>query len=223
MSTSLKTYYSTRAADYDQIHLRPERQSDLRAMERWLPDQLAGRRLLELACGTGYWTQFVASVARRIVATDAVPEPLETARKRIYDGHVRFRIADAYDIPPHLGPFDAAFAGFWFSHIPRSRRRDILQQLHERLEPGSRVILLDNLYVEGSSTRIAETDPDGNTYQLRKLADGSTHRVLKNFPTELELLTLVDGIGTRAQFTLWQYYWGLTYVTVARHPVSIAV
>jgi len=53
----------------------------------------------------------------------------------------------------------------------------------------------------------------GNTYQLRTLEDGTVHRILKNFPTEQELLSLVEQIGGEAQFTRWKYYWGLTYVT----------
>ena len=57
--------------------------------------------------------------------------------------------------------------------------------------------MLDNRYVEGSSTPVTERDADGNGYQLRKLADGSTHRVLKNFPTEAELEALAADLGER--------------------------
>jgi hypothetical protein len=45
-------------------------------------------------------------------------------------------------------------------------------------------VLLDNLYVPGSSTPISRTDETGDTYQLRALASGETFEVLKNFPTE---------------------------------------
>jgi hypothetical protein len=55
--------------------------------------------------------------------------------------------------------------------------------------------MLDNRYVEGSSTPVTERDAEGNGYQSRKLADGSTHLVLKNFPTEAELRSLAADLG----------------------------
>ena len=88
MTGDTRAYYSARAPEYDRVYTKPERQSDLRAMQQWLPAQLSGRRILEVACGTGYWTQFVAPVARSIVAIDAAPEPLEIARTRVPEyGH----------------------------------------------------------------------------------------------------------------------------------------
>lgn len=213
MKNDLAAYYSARAAEYDRIYAKPERQNDLRAMERWLPAQLSKRTVLELACGTGYWTQFVVPVARTVVAIDAAPEPLAIARRRVRQNGVTFLLGDAYRLPSGIGDFDAAFAGFWFSHVPRSRRQEFLLHLNERLASGSPVILFDNLYVEGSSTAIAEQDNEGNTYQLRRLEDGTTHRVLKNFPSEPELVSLVEEIGEDGRFTRWDHYWALTYVT----------
>ena len=143
--------------------------------------------MLEVACGTGYWTRFIAQSAAHVVAIDTSPETMRIAEGRVPAGKVRFLVADAYDLPLDLGKFGAAFAGFWFSHVPRARRRAFLHGLRALLMPGAKIILLDNRYVEGSSSPITETDSDGNTYQLRRLMDGSTHRVLKNFPSEAEL------------------------------------
>ncbi|MGB6449144.1 MAG: class I SAM-dependent methyltransferase [Steroidobacteraceae bacterium] len=213
MTNELQAYYAARANEYDQVYAKPECQTDLRAMERWLPPLLAGRTVLEIACGTGYWTQFIEPIAKCVVAIDVAAETLRIARERVPDERVRFLIGDAYSIPPDLGSFNAAFAGFWFSHIPTSRQREFFLHLNERLEPGSRVVLLDNLYVEGSSTPLSGQDFDRNTYQLRPLADGSVHRVLKNFPTEQELRSLVTDGGDEPQFTTWQHYWGFNYVT----------
>ena len=108
--------------------------------------------------------------------------------------------------------FDAAFAGFWFSHILRARRTAFFQSLHVALPKGARVVLLDNRFVAGSSTPIAETDAAGDSWQLRPLADGSQHRVLKNFPAEEELHAAVQAAGAgRGTFTQWPYFWGYGY------------
>ncbi len=42
------------------------------------------------------------------------------------------------------------------------------------------------------------------------------HRVLKNFPTEGEILPLAERFGRKVQFIHWQYYWGLLYLTPTR-------
>ena len=207
--STMQAYYAARAAEYDRIYLKPERQADLRAIERWLPARFAGARVIEVACGTGYWTQFIAPVASRVLALDSAAETISIAKARVPEGKVDFLVGDAYALP--RGRFDAAFAGFWFSHVPKARRREFLLGLAARLEPGAKVVFLDNRYVEGSSTSVTSRDADGNTFQTRRLSDGSTHEVLKNFPSEAELLELVVGIGERPAHTTWEYYWAFEY------------
>ena len=210
----MQSYYAARASEYDNVYLKPERQPDLRAIERWLPPIFSNAIVLEIACGTGYWTQFIAPVAAHIVAMDTSPETMDIAKSRVPDGRAKFLVGDAYHLSPGLGRFNAAFAGFWFSHVPKERRSEFLNGLSRLLVPGARVIFLDNLYVEGSSSPITETDADGNTYQARKLKDGSTHRVLKNFPSEAELQSLLSGLGERGRFTTWQHFWAFEYLLI---------
>lgn len=210
----MQDYYAARAREYDRIYLKPERQHDLRAIEAWLPTVFAGRAVLEIACGTGYWTQFIAPVATRALAIDAVAQTLQIARQRVAVGTVEFVAGDAYALPVRAREFEAAFAGFWFSHVPKSRIRAFLVGLHRTLVPGARVVFLDNRYVEGSSTPICERDAQGNTYQLRRLDDGSTYTVLKNFPDEHQLREATREIARDLRLRHWQYYWALEY-TVA--------
>ena len=60
----MRAYYAQRAEAYERVYFKPERQADLRAMEAWLPGPFAGRRVLEVACGTGWWTAHGARDAR---------------------------------------------------------------------------------------------------------------------------------------------------------------
>ena len=210
---SMQAYYAARATEYDAVYLKPERQADLRKIERWIATLYAKRNVLEVACGTGYWTQFIAPLASHVTAIDAAPEVIRIAKDRVPEDKVEFLIRDAHDLPQRGHPFNAAFAGFWFSHVPKTRQREFLVRLGEALEPGARVVLLDNLYVEGSSSPIVARDTEGNTYQTRTLNDGSVHRVLKNFPTRTELDSLVTGLSTSAVITEWRYFWAVEYVT----------
>ena len=207
----LVDYYRRRAGEYEAIYAKPERQADLARLRHLIPERLRGRRVLEVACGTGYWTALVARTASSLVATDAADEPMRIAQSKTYPaGKVRFEMADAYALGPALGTFDAALAVFWWSHVPRARIAEFLASLHARLEPGARVILMDNRYIDGSSTPIAHRDADGNTYQDRRLADGSVTRVLKNFPAEDELRSSLKGAKDFCHEAL-EYYWLAEY------------
>ena len=210
---SMQRYYTLRAAVYERVYFKPERQADLRAMEAWLPPQFAGRRVLEIACGTGWWTPHGARDCAQWLATDLNPETLAIARgKPLPPGKVEFALLDAYTLDG-LGSrsFDAAFAGCWWSHVPLARLRSWLNRLHARLEPGSRVVMLDNHYVESSNTPLSRTDDQGNTYQSRQLDDGSVHEVLKNFPTREQAFAVLGPRAHNPQWTEYGHYWVLSY------------
>ena len=72
----MQDYYAARAGEYDKIYLKPERQANLRCIAAWSADVLAERSVLEIACGTGYWTQFYAPLAAQVVALDSAEETL---------------------------------------------------------------------------------------------------------------------------------------------------
>lgn len=208
---AMQSYYAARAPEYDRVYLKPERQADLRRLAQWLPAPFTGRRVLEVACGTGYWTQFIAPVAAAMVALDTSAQTMAIAAQRVPAGRVEFLVGDAYALPTDRGVFDAAFAGFWLSHVPRQRQREFLAGLGAALSPGATVVLIDNRFVAGSNQPIVEEDAEGDTWQARSLDDGSTHRVLKNFPTEAELRALVEGLGEQVEYLACEYYWTLRY------------
>ncbi|MDO9422231.1 MAG: hypothetical protein Q7T66_16345 [Herminiimonas sp.] len=76
------------------------------------------------------------------------------------------------------------------------------------------MILLDNRYVENSSSAIVEEDANGNTFQNRVLKNGETHRVLKNFPDEAELQSLIADSAKNAVFKTWPFFWAFKYEVV---------
>lgn len=210
-------YYARRAGEYERIYAKPERQADLRAMEAWISQAFVGRRVLEVACGTGWWTRFGARDCEWWWATDLNPQTLEIARhKPMPPSKVGFAEVDAYtweglERKDFTGGFTGAFAGFWWSHVPVERLTGWLSSLHLHLSPGARVVFLDNKYVAGSSTPIARRDELGNTWQQRHLDDGSVHDVLKNFPTPQEAQA---ALGARALDVRWidfDHYWILSY------------
>jgi demethylmenaquinone methyltransferase/2-methoxy-6-polyprenyl-1,4-benzoquinol methylase len=212
MSYAMQTYYAHRAAEYEQIYQRPERQDDLTSLAALLGTTFHGQAVLEIACGTGYWTQRIARSARSIVATDYNAEVLDIARHKAYpDNIVSFQQADAYELANVLGDFTAAFAGFWLSHVPRTRLAAFLATLHARLRSGAVVAMLDNVYVEGNSTPIARTDAEGNTYQIRQLSNGTRYEILKNFPTHAALRETFAPYASAIEIRHCTYFWLARY------------
>ena len=212
MSTRLASYYARRAASYERIYDKPERQAELRALQAWLPGVFAGRQVLEIACGTGWWTPHGARHAASWLATDLNPETLDIARTKPLPPQVRLAELDAWRLDA-LAPqrFDAAFAGFWWSHVERARLPGWIASLHARLLPGARVVFVDNRFVPGSSTPIARVDAAGDSWQRRTLDDGSVHEVLKNFPGRDEAVAALGTAARRIEWIEHPHYWVLSY------------
>jgi SAM-dependent methyltransferase len=209
---SMRDYYVRRAAYYERVYFKPERQADLRAMETWLAEPFAGRRVLEIACGTGWWTPYGARRAASWLATDLNPETMDLARHKTLPACVQFATVDAYTLKElEQQSFDGAFAGCWWSHVPLQRLPGWLDTLHDRLEPGARVVMLDNRYVPTSSTPISRQDEAGNTFQHRALDDGSMHEVLKNFPASEQAFAILGPRACNPTWTAYEHYWVLNY------------
>ena len=208
----MQQYYAKRAAIYEQVYDKPERQHELEWLRRRVPEVLRGRTVLEVACGTGYWTQFIAREAAKVYACDINDAVLEIAREKpIPPARASFFKADAVTLEGALGGGDAAFAGFWWSHVKKSDLAKFVRNLSDKLAPGAVVAILDNRYAEGSSTAISRRDAEGNTYQIRKLPNGEEYEVLKNFPTPEELAEAVRSVAREAQVETVTYYWLMTF------------
>jgi demethylmenaquinone methyltransferase/2-methoxy-6-polyprenyl-1,4-benzoquinol methylase len=212
VTPQLEAYYAKRAGEYERIYAKAERQDELAWLRGRLPALFKGHRVLEVACGTGYWTQYIARTARHVTACDINEPVLEIAReKRVPRGRVDFVKADAFSLEGVCPGCDAAFAGFWWSHVRKAELPRWIGGLARTLAPGALVAVLDNRFVAGSSTPLSRRDAEGNSYQVRALLSGETHEVLKNFPTAAELADAVRPFAAEAHLEETQYYWLLVF------------
>jgi len=207
----MKTYYKERAPVYNRVYKYPERQADLRFLEKYIPEQFAGLDVLEIAAGTGYWTQFISTKANSILSTDITKATLDELRNRTLPANVSICEADAYNLEHLPSNFTSAFAGLWFSHVPIQRREEFFTELHKKLAPGSTVVLLDNSLAQCERLPISHSDEYGNTYQKRILDNGVSYEVVKNFPTKQELLELTLDKTSDQEFKELENYWLFQY------------
>jgi demethylmenaquinone methyltransferase/2-methoxy-6-polyprenyl-1,4-benzoquinol methylase len=208
---AMKTYYRERVPVYDQVYAYPERQSDLRFLENHIPGLFTGLDVLEIAAGTGYWTQFIVTRAKSVLATDATAEALLQLEQRSLSKPVATRVVDAYELDPVAGQFSGLFAGMWLSHVPKQLLRSFLASLHRLLQPSATLVYIDNSMAQCQRLPIVHTDESGNTFQDRRLADDTVHRVLKNFPTEEELVEATLHLGVNHQYMALENYWLFRY------------
>jgi 2-polyprenyl-3-methyl-5-hydroxy-6-metoxy-1,4-benzoquinol methylase len=191
-------YYRARAAEYDEWILRTGRydrgvnhriawQAELAAVGESLREQIVGEDVLELACGTGLWTQQLARLNRRVMAVDASPEAIAINRARTHSDHVHYIVADLFSGIPVSAQFDAVFFGFWLSHVPADRFDAFWAMVRASLRPNGRVFWIDSL-LDPSSTAHDHGPLDHSGVARRRLNDGREFRVVKMFyePADLE-------------------------------------
>lgn len=213
VAADLVDYYRSRAPEYEAIYFRPDPQRlyELEELARALRSWLVGRDVLEVAAGTGWWTVHAASVARSLTSTDINEETLAIARTKPLE-QVCFQVADAFALHEVAGSFNGFLACFWLSHVSRSRLPEFLAGVHNRLEPGSRVFMADNVFVEGFGGRF-EADPGSpDTYRIRTDSKGVEHKILKNYYSEDEFKTLLKGMDN-VQIHIGPCYWWIMYET----------
>ncbi|MFX0142156.1 MAG: methyltransferase domain-containing protein [Candidatus Hodarchaeota archaeon] len=209
---NIQQYYADRANEYDLTYQRPERQNDLKTIRILLKNLLDGHHVLEVACGTGYWTKIIASVAKSITATDINNEVLQIAKSKLINSKkVTFIQDDSYSLKKIQGNFTAGFAFSWWSHILISKLKNFLNIFHSRLQPGALVIFVDNSNTKGSCIPISRINSDGNTYQIRKLQDGREYEILKNFPRRETFDEILGKSVKNLKIEFLTYFWIVTY------------
>jgi ubiquinone/menaquinone biosynthesis C-methylase UbiE len=210
MGTTLEAYYRSRASEYDQFYQNPKRQDDLARLRAWLIDHVRGRTILEVAAGTGYWTEVAAPVCKAITATDSVTETLAVAAKRRLGPHVDLLAADAYDLPQFASAFDAGMAHLWWSHVEKQRQRAFLSGFMGCLKRDARVVVIDQMYVEGICPEVSRYDEWDNRYELRNLQNGEIYEIVKNYPSDEELLNSFAELSEDIRIVRFDHFWALS-------------
>jgi demethylmenaquinone methyltransferase/2-methoxy-6-polyprenyl-1,4-benzoquinol methylase len=208
----MTAYYARRAAEYERVYTGPRWQDDLARLRPRVTEAFAGRRLYEVACGTGYWTHVAAECARAVHATDLNDDTLAIARAKTYAAPVTFERRDAY--APAAGParFDAGLAGLWLSHVDLARMGEFLRAFHSHLEPDARVLMFDERATEERpNPPPSRFDAAGNRYEMRRLQDGERFEIVKNLFDRARLEALIAPLAASVSCRELRFFWLLEY------------
>lgn len=198
-------YYRARAPEYDQWWYRQGRYDrGAEANEQWFSEsaellsaldafQPSGH-VLELACGTGIWSERLLSFASSLVVVDGSREMLELAKNRLGSSSVRYLQANIFEWEPGE-TFDAVFFSFWLSHVPPERFTEFWNLVSRCLAPRGRVFFVDSRH-EPSSTAVDHRLPGSEAITLRRrLNDGREFQIYKIFYDDSELEARLSALG----------------------------
>ncbi len=212
-----RAYYDARPIVGDAWDAEPagdlaDPRPELRRLEEDLRRVVRGRRVLEVACGTGALTRVAAEVKASVLAIDASETCIRLARERAVPGDVRFEVGDAYDLAALPADFSAALAGGFFHLVPRRRRGAFLDGLESRLLPGSPVFLCATRARTLRAKKRAFPHPDGSdTLSRRQLADGRAFVIVNNELDASELRELFGPRGRDLQVVVGDAFWWVSY------------
>ena len=202
-------YYRARAQEYDQWWLRKgryDRGSD--DNEQWFSDSAEvasaleafrpSGRVLELACGTGIWSERLLPFASSLAVVDGSREMLECAKRRLPKASVQYVQADLFEWEP-TETFDTVFFSFWLSHVPPERFTDFWALVRRCLAPRGRVFFVDSRH-EPTSTAVDHRLPGSEAVTLRRrLDDGREFQIYKIFYDASELETRLAALGWKVE------------------------
>jgi trans-aconitate methyltransferase len=195
-------YYRAIAAEYDDHALRePGGDELLAAFDSFGPTG----QVLELACGSGLWTQELLRHADAITAVDASPEMVAIASSRLDDHRVRFVQADIFAWRPRRR-YDVVFFSFWLSHVPLERFEAFWSLVAECLEPHGRVFFVDDAY----RTPEELIEGEGSSTIQRRANDGTAFRAVKVPHRAADLERRLSALGWRipVSTTSGPFFWG---------------
>jgi demethylmenaquinone methyltransferase/2-methoxy-6-polyprenyl-1,4-benzoquinol methylase len=202
-------YYRARAGEYDEWFYRKGRYNRGDAENAaWFDDvaEAAGalaalgpiQSALELAAGTGLWTQRLAQQCATVTAVDASPEVIAINQGRVTPGtNVNYLQQDLFSWRP-TERYDLVFFSFWLSHVPPERFAAFWEMVRGSLSLGGRAFLIDSLYTDRSTARDHTLAGPEATSMLRRLNDGREYHIVKVFYDPQVLETRLATLGWQA-------------------------
>jgi len=195
-------YYRARAPEYDDWYHRRGRYSrppetrrvwaaGVAELEAAVDAFAPTGQVLELAAGTGLWTQRLVRTATAVTAVDASPEVLELNRSKAagVGAPVEYVLADLFAWQPPRR-YDVVFFGFWLTHVPPERFDAFWDLVDRALVPDGRVFLVDD------GPRPDPGDEAG--VSRRELADGRTFDIVKVYWSPEDLRERLAPLGWSA-------------------------
>ncbi|MBW4610714.1 MAG: class I SAM-dependent methyltransferase [Hassallia sp. WJT32-NPBG1] len=209
-------YYRARANEYDEWFCRLGRydrgeefnqrwKDEVAVVKRALHELKAAENILELACGTGIWTQELVKIGKKITAFDASEEVIEINRRKLHSSNVKYQQLDLFAWEPDI-EYDLVFFAFWLSHVPPTLLDLFLTKVYNYVRVGGQVFLVDSRFEPTSTAKNHFFEDDKKIYQTRKLNNGEEFQIIKIFYQPDELYNKLLKVGFQADVKVTNNY-----------------
>lgn len=202
-------YYRARAGEYDEWFYRTGRYDHGEELNQFWFNEVAVVKnalhqvkpvtnILELACGTGIWTQELLRIGQKITAIDASIEVIEINRSKLGALNVDYRQLDLFSWEPDE-EYDFVFFSFWLSHVPPTLLDSFLTKVYNSVRPEGQFFIVDSRFSPTSTAKNHTLQDDEKIYKKRKLNDGQEFNVIKIFYQPDALQKKLTEVGFRAE------------------------
>lgn len=209
-------YYRARAKEYDEWFYRIGRYNrGEENNQRWFHEVAIVREalhkippvddILELASGTGIWTQELLDIGKKITAIDASEEMIAINRSKLASSRVEYYKTDLFTWRPNA-EYDLVFFAFWLSHVPPNLLDSFLSKVNQSVGIGGQIFLIDSCLEPTSTATNHIIEDDGNIYKTRKLNNGQEFHIVKIFYQPDELQNKLNQAGFQAEIKITDNY-----------------
>jgi SAM-dependent methyltransferase len=179
--------YARWAASYDEPgnQLLDVEQPIVRDILSGLPVGIA----LDVACGTGRHTAYLASLGHQVIGVDTSPEMLAVARNKVPPGE--FHEADLHDLPLADDSVDLVVCAIALSHVPDLA--PAFRELVRVLRPKGHLIVSDSRGLIGDiGLPLVKRTPAGNFEYMRTFSRLTSDYLAAALPLGFEVRRCVE-------------------------------
>jgi SAM-dependent methyltransferase len=198
---SMLRYYDERAAEYEEAYVRGTGTASIPDPEVFrreaaqlvaVVERFARGRIIDLACGTGYWLPHYAGRCSSITLLDQSRKMLDECTKKTEALGIADRCtvvrADVFEHAFDACAHDCALVGFLLSHLTEEQERLVFEKLGRTLDTSGRFLILDSAWSPERARFNAKIER-----QERRLNDGSRFEIYKRYCDRQD----IDGWATK--------------------------
>ena len=214
-------YYDERASEYEEAYVLgtgtasivdPEVFRREALLLTQMVEHFARGRLVDLACGTGYWLPYYVAGCSSVTLIDQAPRMLQECRKKIASLDALDRITIVQDdvLEHSFRPraFDSALVGFLISHLTDEEEQQLFERLKTMLDTDGRFLILDSAWSPERARFNRKTER-----QERRLNDGSRFEIYKRYIDRQDVVEWERKYGVATSIE----HFGTAFIAVSGH------
>ena len=214
-------YYDERASEYEEAYVLGTGTASIADPEVFrreallltqMVEHFARGRLVDLACGTGYWLPYYVAGCSSVTLIDQAPRMLQECRKKIASLDALDRITIVQDdvLEHSFRPraFDSALVGFLISHLTDEEEQQLFERLKTMLDTDGRFLIFDSAWSPERARFNRKTER-----QERRLNDGSRFEIYKRYIDRQDVVEWERKYGVATSIE----HFGTAFIAVSGH------